>query len=625
MKQLLPILVVCAGLAPALMWAGGAAESAAAGGARGAYLAGRGVIIPPAEVHIDSYIAAVDYHYPLPESHLGVYMYSGQRQLSMQGQEEIFQIGIQGAKDRFEELTPMNLAFVIDHSGSMADRDKLKWVQDAFDIFIEQVRPKDYVSLVIFDSTAKVVFPATRMSSRETRERFRSAVRSIRPAGATNIRAGLELGCLEVMKNLNREYTNRVMLLSDGQDTCGNSHRDILGVARGFSEQGVSISTIGVGESFDLKLMVDLGKVGQGSSRFISSREEMQKIFGTELDRMLVAVARELEMTLEFLVDVEVLDTWGYENRRSGNTVRYYLPALHHGDYETILAQVRIHPQRFSGVMDVARFTVRYRDAYGNPYESGPHVLQASFVEGPPPVAGFSDGMVLHSGSMLRFAQNLKAIGELYYSDKKAENLNVALDLTVGTRNELANARMRLDDRGFDEAIAILDKYVGTLGRELQLAENELQRFQQDFEILPPSPQRSIEDHFAALCREIALDLRLKRRGLVAVAGFAPQGAVPLGLSAALSDQVVAELVQVRTIRLVQTDLVALAVRGQGWSASDLADKLNALEVGRVLGANYILTGTVMEMTGSYVVFSRLLNVGSGEVESAAQVIVAKN
>jgi len=519
----------------------------------------------------------------------------------------------------------MNLAFVIDHSGSMADRDKLKWVQDAFDIFIEQVRPKDYVSLVIFDSTAKVVFPATRMSSRETRERFRGAVRSIRPAGATNIRAGLELGCLEVMKNLNREYTNRVMLLSDGQDTCGNSHKDILGVARGFSEQGVSISTIGVGESFDLKLMVDLGKVGQGSSRFISSREEMQKIFGTELDRMLVAVARELEMTLEFLVDVEVLDTWGYENRRSGNTVRYYPPALHHGDYETILAQVRIQPQRFSGVMDVARFTVRYRDAYGNPYESGPHALQAAFVEGPPPVAGFSDGMVLHSGSMLRFAQNLKKVGELYYSDKKAENLNVALDLTVGTRNELANARMRLDDRGFDEAIAILDKYVDTLGRELQLAENELRRFQQDFEILPPSPQRSIEDHFAALCREIALDLRLKRRGLVAVAGFAPQGAVPLGLSAALSDQVVAELVQVRTIRLVQTDVVALAVRGQGWSASDLADKLNALEVGRALGANYILTGTVMEMTGSYVVFSRLLNVGTGEVESAAQVIVAKN
>jgi hypothetical protein len=53
MKRLLSILVVMAGLVPAA-WAGGAAESAAAGGARGSYLAERGVIVPPEEVHIDT-------------------------------------------------------------------------------------------------------------------------------------------------------------------------------------------------------------------------------------------------------------------------------------------------------------------------------------------------------------------------------------------------------------------------------------------------------------------------------------------------------------------------------------------------------------------------------------------
>jgi hypothetical protein len=543
----------------------------------------------------------------------------------MQGQEEIFQIGIQGGKQEFEELTPMNLAFVIDHSGSMADRDKLEWVQDAFDIFIESVRPKDYVSLVIFDNTAKVIFPATRMSSREVRERFRRAVRSISPAGSTNIRAGLELGCLEVMKNLNSEYTNRVMFLSDGCDTCGNSHRDILQVAERFRDQGVSISTIGVGESFDLELMVDMGKVGGGSSRFISDREEMEKTFGSELDRMVVAVAREVEMTLEFLVDVDILDTWGYENRRSGNTVRYYLSTLHHGDYETILAQVRIHPQRYSGLMDVARFSLRYQDPFGNRYESGPYVLQAQFVEGPPPVAGFSDGMVLHSGTMLHFAQNLKTVGQLYYPNKSAGNLQQALDLTLQTRKELSNARMRLDERGFDDAIAILDRYVETLGRDLQLARSELERFGRDVEIQPASPGRTLQEYFAGLSREIALDLRLRRQGLVAVSGFTAQGAVAPGLMTALADRVEAEIVQVHSVRLLQARVVADALRREGLAEGDLADKLHALQVGRSLGADYILTGTVMEMTGSYIIFSRLVNVGSGEVDSAAQVIVPRS
>ncbi|UCG00052.1 MAG: VWA domain-containing protein [Spirochaetaceae bacterium] len=110
----------------------------------------------------------------------------------------------------------MNLAFVIDHSGSMADADKLNWVKDAFNIFIEQVRSVDYVSLVIFDNQAEVVYPAAKMDSNEKRLRFKQTVHSIRPAGSTNILDGLQLGCLEVLKNLNREYTNRVLFLSDG-------------------------------------------------------------------------------------------------------------------------------------------------------------------------------------------------------------------------------------------------------------------------------------------------------------------------------------------------------------------------------------------------------------------------
>jgi hypothetical protein len=615
---------VGAGVVPAVAWAGGAAEAAAAGSGRGSYLADRGVIVPPGEVHIDSYIASVDYRYPLPESQLGVTMYCGHRQVSTEGQEEVFQIGIQGAKIDFGQLTPMNLAFVIDHSGSMADADKLTWVKDAFDIFIERVRPVDYVSLVIFDNTAQVVFPATRMSSRATRERFRQAVQSIRPAGSTNIRAGLELGCLEVMKNLNREYTNRVMFLSDGCDTCGNSRASILDVAQKFCAQGVNVSTIGVGQSFDLELMVQMGRVGGGSSRFISDREEMEKTFGSELDRMVVALARNVEMTLEFLVDVDILDTWGYENRRSGNTVRYFLPTLHHGDYETILAQVRIRPQRFSGLMDVARFSLHCQDVYGRAYEAGPYTLQASFVEGPPPVVGFSDGMVLHSGTMLHFAQNLKAIGELYYSNKNPARLEQALELTVATKKELVNARMRLDDRGFDKPIAILDNYMETLGRELQIAEEQIRTMGGDMEIQPPAPQRTVEDHFAGLCREIVLDLRSKTNGVVAVSGFASQGAVSPGLLTRLSDMVYVEITRIRTVRLVQPNVMAATLRSRGFDASALADKINALEVGRSVNADYILTGAVMEMTGSYIVFSRLLNVGSGEVESAAQVVVAK-
>ncbi|MCK5248354.1 MAG: hypothetical protein KAJ98_00225, partial [Spirochaetaceae bacterium] len=74
------------------------AESAASTTGHGKYLAGQGVIIPPESVYVDSYIAGVDYRYPIPEEGIGISLYAGHRQVSGAGQEEIIQVGIQGRK-----------------------------------------------------------------------------------------------------------------------------------------------------------------------------------------------------------------------------------------------------------------------------------------------------------------------------------------------------------------------------------------------------------------------------------------------------------------------------------------------------------------------------------------------
>jgi Ca-activated chloride channel family protein len=218
------------------VWAGGQAE-AASSTARGKYLAGQGIIIPPDEVHIDSYIAHINYKYPDPANDLGVSLYSGHYQVSTGGQEEVIHIGIQGKKLGFESLPPMNLAFVIDKSGSMSAQDKMGWVKDAFNFFIEKVRDIDFVSLVVFDNEAKVIFPSTQMKSRERRLQFKEAVNSIQPGGGTNLIGGLELGYQQVLANFRSEYTNRVLFLTDGVGESGG----ILDMAETYSEMGVSV------------------------------------------------------------------------------------------------------------------------------------------------------------------------------------------------------------------------------------------------------------------------------------------------------------------------------------------------------------------------------------------------
>ncbi len=86
MNKSLNLLFVIFLSAPLALWCAGAQESASSS-ARGKYLAGQRIIIPPSEVHINSYIAHINYSYPDPTGDLGVTLYSGHHQISTAGQE----------------------------------------------------------------------------------------------------------------------------------------------------------------------------------------------------------------------------------------------------------------------------------------------------------------------------------------------------------------------------------------------------------------------------------------------------------------------------------------------------------------------------------------------------------
>ncbi len=658
MKRLIAVFALSACCFAA--WSGASAEGASS--ARGRYLAGSGVIVPSAQVDEGSYVAYVNYRYPKPTELLGVSVYTGHRQVSGKGQEEIVHVGVQARELPFEELRPLNFAFVIDRSGSMSSANKLDWVKKAFDIFISSVRDKDFVSLVIFDNVAEVVFPSTRMSSAEQRSRFRSAVSQIQTRGGTNVPAGVELGYAEVMKNFRSGYTNRVLLLTDGLSNVGSTGA-LLDMADSFRERGVNLSAIGVGTGYDPKLMEELARRGGGSSRFIADAKEMEKTFGSELDRMAVPAARDLRMKLEFRMPVEVLGTWGYENRVSGDTITYALPTLHHRDYETILARVRILPTAKHGPTELARFTLEYKDVEGVRHAADPVSVLVECVDAEEPVAGFSDGMVMRSGTMLAFAQALKRIGDAYYAGRSeldqvnslrnsmlrgrsavgadyhavtspeiAElegtfkgRLRTALEWTVAMKKELVNVHLRSDDQGFDDEIRMMDEYIRILSKELEVSDADAKRVGADEEMLPGrTADRPLSEQLHNLFQEILLEVSQKKGGAIAVSGFAAKGPDQPRLVTLLNEMGVVELAKADHLTLVERSRLDEILREQQLAASDLMDTNKAVSVGKVLAARYILTGSVIEMPGSVVIFGRVVNVETAEVESAAQVIVGK-
>jgi DNA-binding beta-propeller fold protein YncE len=306
MKIFMRVFLLLIIIAGQMAWPAGEKEKVAV--ERGEYIVAKGRIIPPDEIYEDSYVSAVDFQYPDPEEAFGVRFFSGNRQVSTRGQDEIILIGIQGRRFTYDDLPIMNQAFVIDKSGSMYKKDKMNWVKEAFDVYMNKIREKDFVSLIVFDDTARVVFPSTQMKGETIRERFSDAVHSIIPGGGSDMMSALQLGYKEVLSNYHKDYANQLLFLTDG---VGFSE-EIYEMAAAYREIGINVTAIGLGEDCDLTFIDTLADWGGGGARFIASREKMEEIFGSEFVQTVVPAARDVEIELYCLQNLKDVTAWGY-------------------------------------------------------------------------------------------------------------------------------------------------------------------------------------------------------------------------------------------------------------------------------------------------------------------------
>ena len=649
------LLLVLAFSLPLSAWSGGAREEAAQ--ARSEYLAERGVIIPVHEVRIDEFIGAEDYSYPDPEGEFGVYVYTGHRQVSAKGQGEVVVVGVQGRRYRFEDLPPMNLAVVVDTSGSMGEPDKLEWVKESLLVLLETLRDKDYLSLVLFGGEPQVLLASSRLGEGGPEEggargsgaepqdgdgtlraRLRGEVRNLTAEGDSNIVGALAAGFREAAVHFQPGGANRVLLLTDGWGRT----RGITKLIKANRKRGIEVSVIGYGENFETNFAREIFELSGGGSRFVSDRERMEGIFGSGLARTAVPLARNIriELTVEggqttgaWGLDPSVQSFWDQKHQRYVSRMTFTVPVIHSGDYETAVAMLRLLPADALGPRRLLTVHTLYTDLSGEERELEPREVLVEVVPAELPVAGFSDARVLRAGAMLRYAQELRRIsgtyyGGPYYGGAYDEDTQVyrAFFYSYQMKKELKNAATRLGDDSFADQIEVMERYLRITGKEIGFKETAVEQIIADNELKPPVPERPLEEHLDYLFRELALDLEKKPPGNLAVSGFSLAGTSGASLVEVLNE---AGATFLRTLSgsshpLVERRRMDEILREQELALSDLVDPQAALSVGQILAADYLLTGTVIPMSESVVIFARILNVECAVIESVAQVIVAR-
>lgn len=286
----------------------------------------------------------------------------GHASLARSGDGETFLFTqVSASDDKSASAPPMNLAIVIDRSGSMKG-DRIANAISAASLAVERLRDGDSVTVVSFDTSAQVVVPPTRLTA-GNRGDVAAAIRSIRLGGDTCISCGLQEAMVHLgASSLGAERVSRMILLSDGATNAGI--KDVPGLramARRMHDRGVTISTVGVDVDFDEKVMAAIASETNGRHHFVANASGLPQVFAQEFDDLLASVASSAELAIELAPGVEVAEVFDRTFRREGNKLIVPFGTFSAKQEKTVLVKLRVPTDR-DGSQPVADVRLAYRD-----------------------------------------------------------------------------------------------------------------------------------------------------------------------------------------------------------------------------------------------------------------------
>lgn len=305
------------------------------------------------------------------------------------GGKTYLQVGLQGIKKEAPRRPPLNVALVLDRSGSMADEGKLEFVKQAAKKFIEGLNRQDTLALVVYDDTVLVPAPAAPVTRKA---HLKQIIGNLTPGGGTNIYEGLQRGYREVGKHARREAVNVVLLMSDGQVTVGiQDPYAFRSLASQHFDHDITTTTIGVGLDYNEDLMLSLAQAGHGNYHFIKDGNSIDRILQQELQELTHLIAKALKVHIVLDKDVDLLKVFGSaplseEERKAVRTeekkidrkvyeelgiapdrqkdrepgLKMFIPHFFLGDSHVIMLEIKVPPGR--GTRHVADVSLQYKD-----------------------------------------------------------------------------------------------------------------------------------------------------------------------------------------------------------------------------------------------------------------------
>ncbi|MBN3890518.1 MAG: VWA domain-containing protein [Nostoc sp. JL31] len=275
----------------------------------------QGELPPKDAVRIEELINYFTYNYPQPKGDRPFSVTTEVAAAPWNSQHKLVQVGLQGKRLESKTLPPSNLVFLIDVSGSMDDPNKLPLVQQSLKLLVNQLRPEDRVSLVVYAGNAGLVLPATAGSQKST---ILAAIDRLKAGGSTAGGQGIELAYKIAKESFLKSGNNRVILATDGDFNVGvSSDGELTRLIEQKREQGIFLTVLGFGTgNYKDGKMEQLADKGNGNYAYIDTLLEAKKVLVNDLRGTLFTIAKDVKIQVEFNpAKVQAYRLIGYENR----------------------------------------------------------------------------------------------------------------------------------------------------------------------------------------------------------------------------------------------------------------------------------------------------------------------
>lgn len=251
-----------------------------------------------------------------------------------------------------------HLAIVIDRSGSMKG-DRLPKALAAAKAAVDKLNFGDRVSVISFDSTTRVDVPMVEVTG-NNRQQIKDAIDRITLGGETCISCAISAALTDLNQSVG--MADRMIVLSDGEPTAGvTSEAGFFPVAKSARDASVGITTIGVGTSYNHKIMGAIALASGGNHYFVEDPSSLEKAFLAEADKLKATIALAATATITLGEGVNVERVYDRSFEREGNRIKVQLGNFSTGDTRTVLMEVSV-PTGNAGVVAVAEVNLSYDD-----------------------------------------------------------------------------------------------------------------------------------------------------------------------------------------------------------------------------------------------------------------------